>query len=99
MESPRYVNRSFSLSNTNNSTLNGTTELVNPSYVNITTLEQLQKEFLKLKSSMDDMKLKFSNQIRDLINELDEEKKARATLHIEIERLQKLVQKSSLINS
>jgi hypothetical protein len=48
---------------------------------------------------MDDMKLKFSNQIRDLINELDEEKKARATLHIEIERLQKLVQKSSLINS
>ena len=48
---------------------------------------------------MDEMKLKFTEQIQDLINELDEEKKARATLQIEFERLQKLVQKSSRVNS
>lgn len=96
LESPRYANRSFSLTNTANSISNGTTEVINPSFIPSTSLEQLQKDFHKLKSSMDDMKLKFTDQIRDLINELDEEKKARATLHIEIERLQKLVQKSSL---
>ncbi|CAF1270187.1 unnamed protein product [Adineta steineri] len=97
LESPRYANRSFSLTNTNNSTLNGTTESLNSSFT--TTLEQLQKDFTKLKSSMNDMKLKFTDQIQDLMNELDEEKKVRATLQIEIERLQKLVQKSSLNNS
>ncbi|CAF4347124.1 unnamed protein product, partial [Adineta steineri] len=97
LESPRYANRSFSLTNTNNSTLNGTTESLNSSFT--TTLEQLQKDFSKLKSSMNDMKLKFTDQIQDLMNELDEEKKVRATLQIEIERLQKLVQKSSLNNS
>ncbi len=48
---------------------------------------------------MEEMKIKFTDQIQDLINELDEEKKARATLQIEFERLQKLVQKSSRINT
>jgi len=77
-----------------NSTLNGSTELMNSSI-----FEQLQKDLIKLKSSMEEMKLKFTDQIQDLINELDEEKKARATLQIEFERLQKLVQKSSRVNS
>ena len=51
-----------------------------------------------MKVSMDDMKIKFAHQIRDLVGELDEEKKARATLQIELERLQKQIQKSSLVN-
>ena len=62
------------------------------------TVEQLQKDFLKLKSTMDEMKMKFSDQIRDLVGELDEEKKARANLQIELERLQKQIQKSSLVH-
>jgi hypothetical protein len=45
------------------------------------------------------MRAKFTDQIQDLIHELDEEKKVRATLQIELERLQKLVQKSSRANS
>ena len=64
---------------------------------NTTTIEQLQKDILKIKASMDDMKVKFADQIRELVDELDEEKKARATLQIELERLQKQIQKSSLI--
>jgi hypothetical protein len=91
--------------------MNGTTEIVstatNSSYVNSNilnnnnstiTFEQLQKDFLKMKVSIDDMKMKFTDQIRDLVGELDEEKKARATLQIELERLQKQIQKSSLVN-
>jgi predicted nucleic acid-binding Zn-ribbon protein len=62
------------------------------------TIEQLHKDFMKMKVSMDDMKIKFADQIRDLVGELDEEKKARATLQIELERLQKQIQKSSLVN-
>ena len=102
-----------SLSNTNpsmHSTFNGTTELIqtatNSSYVNSNSLnnhstasvEQLQKDLLKMKVVIEDMKTKFTDQIRDLVDELDEEKKARATLHIELERLQKQIQKSSLVN-
>lgn len=94
-----------------NSTVNGATDFVpstatNSSYVNSNhltnsqtmTVEQLQKDFLKLKSTMDEMKMKFSDQIRDLVGELDEEKKARANLQIELERLQKQIQKSSLVH-
>jgi predicted nucleic acid-binding Zn-ribbon protein len=62
------------------------------------TVEQLQKDFLKMKVFMDEMKAKFADQIRDLVGELDEEKKARATLQIELERLQKQIQKASLVN-
>lgn len=71
-----------------NSTVNNTNEF-----------EQLQKDFMKLKHSMNEMKVKFTDQIQDLVNELDEEKKIRATLQIEIERLQKLVQKTSRVNT
>lgn len=62
------------------------------------TVEQLYKDFLKMKISMDEMKVKFADQIRDLVAELDEEKKARANLQIELERLQKQIYKSSLVN-
>ena len=62
------------------------------------TIEQLHKDLMKMKISMDDMKIKFTDHIRDLVGELDEEKKARATLQIELERLQKQIQKSSLVN-
>lgn len=51
-----------------------------------------------MKVTMDEMKIKFADQIHDLVGELDEEKKARATLQIELERLQKQIQKSSLVN-
>jgi hypothetical protein len=110
LESPRYTNRPASLHSTLHH-MNGTTEIVstatNSSYVNSNilnnnnstiTFEQLQKDFLKMKVSIDDMKMKFTDQIRDLVGELDEEKKARATLQIELERLQKQIQKSSLVN-
>ncbi len=109
LESPRYTNRPSSLHSTLHHT-NGTTEIVqtatNSSYVNSNilnnnstmTIEQLQKDFFKMKILMDDMKVKFADQIRDLVGELDEEKKARATLQIELERLQKQIQKSSLVN-
>lgn len=36
-----------------------------------------------------------NGQMSDLISELDQEKKSRATLQIELERLQKLIQKFS----
>ncbi|CAF0986085.1 unnamed protein product [Rotaria magnacalcarata] len=94
IESPRYINRSLPLAN--GSTLNNTNESKNSSLL---TVEQLQKELLKLKLTLDEVKVKFTDQIDDLIHELDEEKKARATLQIEIERLQKLFQKLSRINS
>jgi len=71
------------LTNTNHRTsspLNGPNESIqtatNSSYVNSNllnnnsttiTLEQLQKDFLKMKVSMDEMKIKFSDQIRDLV--------------------------------
>ena len=45
------------------------------------------------------MKLKLNDQLEDVIRELDEEKKARVRLQIELERLQKLVHKSSKIDS
>ncbi|CAF3368612.1 unnamed protein product [Rotaria socialis] len=94
IESPRYINRTFPLAN--GSTLNNTNESKNSRF---TTGEQLQKELLKLKLTLEEVKAKFTDQIDDLIHELDEEKKARATLQIEIERLQKLFQKASRINS
>lgn len=63
--------------------------------LNNPTNEQLQKDFFKLKNTLEEMKAKFTDQIQDLIHELDEEKKARANLQIELERLQKHVQKSA----
>lgn len=78
--------------------LNSTTDLKNSVSTNTTTLEQLQKDITSLKSTMDEMKSSFSDQLQDLIHELDEEKKARAALQIEVERLQKFFQKSPRIN-
>lgn len=51
-----------------------------------------------MKTAIDEMRKKFSDQIRDLVEELDQEKKARANLQIELERLQKQIQKSSLVH-
>ncbi|CAF3665125.1 unnamed protein product [Rotaria sp. Silwood1] len=102
VESPRYANRSYSITSTNNSTLINTNEsrdsLSGSTTTTTITLEQLKKDLMQIKLTMNEMKLKFTDQIQDLIHELDEEKKARATLQIEIERLQKLVQKSSRLN-
>lgn len=109
IESPRYSNRPASLHSTLSPT-NGTHEnnhpVSNSSYINTSvlnqngtlTIEQLQKDFQKMKVNIDEMKSKFAEQIRDLVGELDEEKKARATLQIELERLQKQIQKSSLVH-
>jgi hypothetical protein len=96
----------------NAATNGGTTELIstatNSSYVNtnslssggnsMLTIEQLQKDLLKLKTSMDEMKTKLTDQIRDLVGELDEEKKARSTMQVELERLRKLIHKSQFDN-
>lgn len=96
---------------TTNPTFNGTTEIIsttatNSSYVNANhinssptlTLEQLQKDLMKMKDTMDQMKRKFTDQIQELVDELDQEKKNRAMLQIELERLQKQIQKSSLVH-
>jgi hypothetical protein len=95
LESPGYTNRSISLPNTYTPTSNDTTELTNLLNNNIPTTEQLQKDLIKLKSSIDEIKLKFTDHIRDLVTELDDEKKARAILKIELERLQKSIPKPS----
>ena len=92
IESPRYANRPVSVHSTSNSSY------VNQNGCTSTPIEQLQKDFLKMKTTMDEMKSKFAEQIRDLVGELDQEKKARANLQIELERLQKQIQKSSLVN-
>ena len=47
-----------------------------------------------MKQTVEEMKSKMTEQIHDLIQELDDEKKARATLQIELERLQRSIQKS-----
>ena len=85
LESPRYGNRSHV-------PLNGTSDLSGGPK----TVDQLQKDLTRLRSTMDNVKCTLTDQIHDLVGELDEEKKARAALHIEVERLQKLIQKSGL---
>ncbi|KAM4620210.1 SH3 domain-containing kinase-binding protein 1 [Polymixia lowei] len=57
------------------------------------TLGQLQTELRDLKDEMDLMKTQHNKEIKLLMNELDEEKKIRLTLQLEIQRIKKHMSK------
>ena len=96
--SPHYTARSFLLGSSSNLNLNGGRDFTHSSHppdASGKTVEQLQKDLRRLEVNMDEMRWKMNGQLSDLISELDQEKKSRATLQIELERLQKLIQKFS----
>ncbi|BFZ09204.1 hypothetical protein BsWGS_12243 [Bradybaena similaris] len=55
------------------------------------TFSDLRLEHEKLKSEFENLKNNHSSKIRDLMNEVDEEKKLRLTTQVEIERVKKLM--------
>ena len=57
------------------------------------SLDQLQNEISSIRTSLDGMKSNLIGQIGELARELDDERKARASLQIELERIQKVLQK------
>lgn len=59
------------------------------------TLDQLQSEVSMIRTNLDGMKSNLIEQIGELARELDNERKARASLQIELERIQKVLQKHS----
>ncbi|XP_020778746.1 SH3 domain-containing kinase-binding protein 1 [Boleophthalmus pectinirostris] len=52
-------------------------------------LEQLQTELTVLRGQFEQMKAQHNKEIKQLMNELDEEKKIRLTLQMEIKRIKK----------
>ena len=56
--------------------------------------EELKSENAKLKTELETMKTNYSKKMRDLINEVTDEKKLRLENKIEIERIQKLMNES-----
>ena len=59
------------------------------------TFDQLQNEISIIRSNLDGIKTNFIEQMNELARELDNERKARASLQIELERIQKVLQKHS----
>ncbi|XP_048022180.1 SH3 domain-containing kinase-binding protein 1 [Megalobrama amblycephala] len=57
------------------------------------TLEQMRAELRDLRDELDTLKTQQKKEIRLLMNELDEEKKMRLSLQIEVERLKKHMSK------
>lgn len=60
---------------------------------NAVTLEQLQTELRNLRDEMELMKNQHNKEIKLLMNELDEEKKIRLSLQVEIQRMKKKMSK------
>ena len=56
--------------------------------------EELKSENAKLKTELETMKTNYSKKMRDLINEVTDEKKLRLENKVEIERIQKLMNES-----
>ncbi|KAK3106846.1 hypothetical protein FSP39_001092 [Pinctada imbricata] len=56
--------------------------------------EELKSENEKLKQDVETLKSSYSKKIRDLTNEVDDEKKIRLNTQVEIERIRKLVNES-----
>nr|XP_046266409.1 SH3 domain-containing kinase-binding protein 1-like isoform X2 [Scatophagus argus] len=56
-------------------------------------LEQLQTELRDLRDQLDQMKSQHNKEIKLLMNELDEEKRIRLTLQMEIQRMKKHMSK------
>ncbi|XP_068601122.1 SH3 domain-containing kinase-binding protein 1 [Brachionichthys hirsutus] len=65
----------------------------NPIQHNPPNLERLQAELRELRDQFDKMKSQHNKEIKLLMSELDEEKKIRLTLQMEIERLKKRMSK------
>ncbi|CAF0956735.1 unnamed protein product, partial [Didymodactylos carnosus] len=61
-------------------------------------IEQLQKDLEHMKMAMELMRGKFHNKLSTLVNELDDEKKVRSKLQIELERVQKTITTSGLFD-
>ncbi|TRY59388.1 hypothetical protein DNTS_004297 [Danionella cerebrum] len=57
------------------------------------TMEQMRTELRELRDELDTLKTQQKKEIKLLMNELDEEKKMRLSLQIEVERLKKLMSK------
>lgn len=58
------------------------------------SFEELRSENEKLRQDVDHMRNKQSRQIKDLMAEVDEEKKIRLGTQVEIERIRKLLTES-----
>ncbi|CAF1004192.1 unnamed protein product [Didymodactylos carnosus] len=83
---------------TNSSYVNTTSSLQNEQSLNRSQLEQLQKDLEQMKITMEHMRAKFHDKISILVNELDDEKKARSKLQIELERVQRTISTSGLFD-
>lgn len=57
------------------------------------TMEQMRAELQELRDELDTLKTQHKKEIRLLMNELDEEKKMRLSLQIDVERLKKRMSK------
>ncbi|XP_067350131.1 SH3 domain-containing kinase-binding protein 1 [Channa argus] len=60
-----------------------------------TSLEHLQTELRHLRNQIEQMNIQHNKEIKQLMNELDEEKKIRLTLQMEIQRMKKHIHKCS----
>lgn len=62
--------------------------------VSKTVFNELKVENERLKQELDSVKSNFSRQMRNLLTEVDEEKKIRLSTQVEIDRIRKLVAES-----
>lgn len=64
------------------------------STVSKATFDELKQENEKLRQEVDTLKATSNRKFRDIINEVDDEKKIRLSTQVEIERIKKLVNES-----
>jgi hypothetical protein len=62
--------------------------------VSKTVFNELKSENERLKQDLDSVKSTYSRRMRDIMAEVDEEKKIRLSTQVEIERIRKLVAES-----
>lgn len=62
--------------------------------VSKTVFNELKSENDRLKQELDSVKSNYSRRMRDIMAEVDEEKKIRLSTQVEIERIRKLVAES-----
>jgi len=64
------------------------------STVSKAAFDELKQENEKLRHEVDSLKATSNRKFRDIINEVDDEKKIRLSTQVEIERIKKLVNES-----
>lgn len=64
------------------------------STVSKVAFDELKQENEKLRHEIDSLKASCNRKLRDLVNEVDDEKKIRLSTQVEIERIKKLVNES-----